>query len=128
MVFLENDTFLLELTRLFQKSKGTGTGQVSIVMKKYNGQDRPTPSLKPKKIKDKKGKVKETIVPKPKVHPVEQHSCLMRAKLHNRKISTVVNSKDVNRFQLAYCNLLKGNMDNLKKLKKTKSKTAKATS
>jgi hypothetical protein len=37
-----------------------------------------------------------------------------------------VHPKDVNRFQQAYCNVLKGNMDGLKKLKKTKTK-AKAT-
>jgi hypothetical protein len=37
-----------------------------------------------------------------------------------------VHPKDVNKFQQAYCNLLKGNVDGLKKLKKTKTK-AKAT-
>jgi hypothetical protein len=37
-----------------------------------------------------------------------------------------VHPKDVNKFQQAYCNLLKGNLDGLKKLKKTKTK-AKAT-
>merc|ERR1711860_377680 len=34
------------------------------------------------------------------------------------------NQKDVNRFQLAYCNLLKSNMDGLKRQKKTKTKKA----
>jgi hypothetical protein len=34
-----------------------------------------------------------------------------------------VHPKDVNKFQQAYCNLLKGNLDGLKKLKKTKTKT-----
>lgn len=33
-----------------------------------------------------------------------------------------IHQKDVNKFQLAYCNLLKGNLDGLKKLKKTKNK------
>jgi hypothetical protein len=37
-----------------------------------------------------------------------------------------VHPKDVNKFQQAYCSLLKGNLDGLKKLKKTKTK-AKAT-
>nr|CAD7198265.1 unnamed protein product [Timema douglasi] len=37
-----------------------------------------------------------------------------------------IHPKDVNKFHQAYCNLLKGNLDGLKKLKKTKTK-AKAT-
>ena len=35
-----------------------------------------------------------------------------------------VHQKDVNKFQLAYCNLLKSNMDGLKRQKKTKTKKA----
>lgn len=34
-----------------------------------------------------------------------------------------VQGRDVNKFQLAYCNLLKGNLDGLKKLKKSKAKS-----
>ena len=49
--------------------------------------------------------------------------CLMRAVFKNEKISTVVHAKDVNKFQLAYCNLLKSNMDGLKRQKKQKSQT-----
>ena len=33
-----------------------------------------------------------------------------------------VNARDVNKFQLAYCNLLKSHMDGLKKHKKVKAK------
>ena len=36
-----------------------------------------------------------------------------------------VHAKDVNKFQLAYCNLLKSNMDGLKRQKKVKAKKAK---
>jgi len=36
-----------------------------------------------------------------------------------------VSSKDVTKFQMAYCNLLKGNMDGLKKVKKVKGKSTK---
>ena len=50
--------------------------------------------------------------------------CLMRAVFKNEKISTVVHAKDVNKFQLAYCNLLKSNMDGLKRQKKQKTKKA----
>lgn len=48
----------------------------------------------------------------------------MRATFKNEKISTVVHAKDVNKFQLAYCNLLKSNMDGLKRQKKQKTKKA----
>jgi len=39
-------------------------------------------------------------------------------------MGTVVHQRDVNKFQLAYCNLLKSNMDGLKRQKKTKLKKA----
>ena len=48
----------------------------------------------------------------------------MRAVYKGEKISTVVNAKDVNKFQMAYCNLLKSNMDGLKRQKKVKTKKA----
>ena len=71
--------------------------------------------------------------------------CLIRANYRTEKISTVVrewrlivlepfgqvvsplqvHAKDVNKFQLAYCNLLKSNMDGLKRQKKVKAKKAK---
>ncbi|CAH8646075.1 unnamed protein product [Heterobilharzia americana] len=41
--------------------------------------------------------------------------CLIRATLGNQKISTVVHQKDMNRFNQAYSNLLKANIDGLKK-------------
>ena len=50
--------------------------------------------------------------------------CLMRVVYKNEKISTIVHAKDVNKFQLAYCNLLKSNMDGLKRQKKQKTKKA----
>lgn len=46
-------------------------------------------------------------------------------------VTSQVNSKDVNRFQMAYANVLKANMDNLKKrdkrTEKSKAKKSKAT-
>ena len=47
-----------------------------------------------------------------------------RAVFGKEKISTVVPAKDVNKFQVAYCNLLKSNMDGLKRQKKQKAKKA----
>ncbi|KAG0421796.1 hypothetical protein HPB47_002335 [Ixodes persulcatus] len=60
------------------------------------------------------------------IQPPAEYKCLLRAHGGPKKISTVINAKDVNRFQLAYANLLKGNIDGLKKKDKKKS-TAKAT-
>ncbi|ELT93540.1 hypothetical protein CAPTEDRAFT_223855 [Capitella teleta] len=54
-----------------------------------------------------------------------EYRCLIRAVLGSKKISTVIAQKDVNKFQLAYCNLLKGNMDGLKKKEKAAKSKAK---
>jgi len=57
-----------------------------------------------------------------------EYKCLIRATLkregkqQKEKISLIVNARDVNKFQLAYCNLLKSHMDGLKKHKKVKAK------
>lgn len=92
---------------MFRKARSQGS--VTLTMKRYDGRTKPTP---------REGR-------KPLPEPSE-YMCLVRATLKNKKISTVVHPKDVNKFQQAYCNLLKGNLDGLKKLKKTKTK-AKAT-
>uniref|UniRef100_A0A7S0HGD2 Signal recognition particle 14 kDa protein n=1 Tax=Hanusia phi TaxID=3032 RepID=A0A7S0HGD2_9CRYP len=51
--------------------------------------------------------------------------CLIRAKLGNHSISTVVPQKDVVKFQAAFSTILKGNMDGLKKPEKKKAKEGK---
>ncbi len=60
-----------------------------------------------------------------------EHKCLFRATNGKKKLSTVISSKDVTKFQMAYANVLKANTDNLKKRgkrdTKSKSKTNKAT-
>uniref|UniRef100_A0A8K9WRS2 Signal recognition particle 14 kDa protein n=1 Tax=Oncorhynchus mykiss TaxID=8022 RepID=A0A8K9WRS2_ONCMY len=72
MVLLENDSFLTELTRLFQKCRTSGS--VAITLKKYDGRTKPVP---------RKG------------HPVNyepaDNKCLLRASDGKKKISTVVN-------------------------------------
>ncbi|XP_031559541.1 signal recognition particle 14 kDa protein-like [Actinia tenebrosa] len=119
MVLLDNDGFLTQLTYLVQKSRTSGS--VYITLKKYNGQTKPKP-------RGSKKMNKLTAVEQD--HHGESR-CLFRATKGNKKISTVVNSKDVNRFQLAYANVLKANMDNLKKrdkkTEKSKAKKSKAT-
>uniref|UniRef100_A0AAA9T1A9 Signal recognition particle 14 kDa protein n=1 Tax=Bos taurus TaxID=9913 RepID=A0AAA9T1A9_BOVIN len=103
-----NAKFLTELTRLFQKCRLSGS--VFITLKKYDGRTKPIP---------RKGSV-EGFEP-------SDNKCLLRATDGKKKISTVVSSKEVNKFQMAYSNLLRANMDGLKKRdKKSKSKKSKA--
>ncbi|KAK4884822.1 hypothetical protein RN001_001093 [Aquatica leii] len=89
MVLLENDLFLSELTKLFQKARMKGS--VLMTFKRYDGRDKPIP---------REGR--------PPLPEPQEHMCLIRAKLKTIKIATVVHQKDINKFQVAYSNLLKG--------------------
>lgn len=60
---------------------------------------------------------------KPPLPVPQEHMCLVRAISRSKKLSTVVHQKDINKFQVAYSSLLKGNLDGLKKLKKPKAKS-----
>ncbi|KAG7204029.1 hypothetical protein KM043_001888 [Ampulex compressa] len=102
MVLLENDLFLVELTKLFDKSRFSGSVVLSI--KRFNGHNKPVP---------REGR--------PPLTMPSEFLCLVRASLRSKKISTVIHSKDVNKFQQAYWSLLKTNINGLKKLKKIKS-------
>ncbi|NXE34645.1 SRP14 protein, partial [Ptilorrhoa leucosticta] len=100
--------FLTELTRLFQKCRTSGS--VFITLKKYDGRTKPVP---------RKGHV-ESFEP-------ADNKCLLRATDGKKKISTVV-SDNFKLERLAYSNLLRANMDGLKKKdKKSKAKKSKAT-
>ncbi|NWU79647.1 SRP14 protein, partial [Onychorhynchus coronatus] len=100
--------FLTELTRLFQKCRTSGS--VFITLKKYDGRTKPVP---------RKGNV-ESFEP-------ADNKCLLRATDGKKKISTVV-SDSFELERLAYSNLLRANMDGLKKKdKKSKTKKSKAT-
>jgi signal recognition particle subunit SRP14 len=124
-MLLENDLFLSKLTLMFDKSRTKG--HVSLCMKRYRYDGRNRPDPKPRKYGKKNSKQQYLAkLPPPSEPPHEpsEYMCLIRAVLNNEKISTVVHAKDVNRFQLAYCNLLKSNMDGLKRQKKQKTKKA----
>uniref|UniRef100_A0A8D0CRT2 Signal recognition particle 14 kDa protein n=1 Tax=Sander lucioperca TaxID=283035 RepID=A0A8D0CRT2_SANLU len=106
---LQLENFLTELTRLFQKCRTSGS--VVITLKKYDGRTKPAP---------RKGHT-ESFEP-------ADNKCLIRASEGKKKISTVVSTKEVIKFQMAYSNLLRAHMDGLKKKdKKSKSKKTKAT-
>lgn len=113
MVLLENDAFLTELTSLYQKTRNSGS--VNLTMKKYDGRTKPRPKL---------GK-KKRVKPPSQLEPIHEDLCLIRASNGKQKISTIVNAKDVNRFQMAYTSVLRANFDALKKRdrKKTKATT-----
>jgi len=102
---LENDPFLTELTKLFKKTQQTGS--IFITMKRFVVSD----------VKKKGGSEKG------------EAACLVRVTgPGNVKLSTVLKSKDVVRFQREYSTLMKAHMDGLKKReKKSKSKTKKVT-
>uniref|UniRef100_A0A663MLF1 Signal recognition particle 14 kDa protein n=1 Tax=Athene cunicularia TaxID=194338 RepID=A0A663MLF1_ATHCN len=70
-----------ELTRLFQKCRTSGS--VFITLKKYDGRTKPVP---------RKGHA-ESFEP-------ADNKCLLRATDGKKKISTVVSSKEVNKFQM----------------------------
>ncbi|MFH4977464.1 hypothetical protein AB6A40_004173 [Gnathostoma spinigerum] len=94
----DNDRFLVELSKMFQKSRLGGPQAVTITLKYYDGRTKPHP--------------KNTT----ETHPSKSDDlCLFRASLGKKKISTVVHAKEVNKFQLAYASILKSNMDSLKK-------------
>ncbi|XP_023613231.1 signal recognition particle 14 kDa protein isoform X3 [Myotis lucifugus] len=91
MVLLESEQFLTELTRLFQKCRLSGS--VFITLKKWcvfladDGRTKPIP---------RKGSV-EGFEP-------SDNKCLLRATDGKKKISTVVSSKEVNKFQMvSFC-------------------------
>lgn len=108
MVLLDNEQFLSELTKFYQKAKTSGT--VLVTMKRYDGRTKPVPRAEKKSISQ---------LPEP-----QEYKCLMRANMGSKKISTVVSAKDVNRFQLAYSNLIRGNIE-LKKKEKKSDKSSK---
>ncbi|CAB3977358.1 signal recognition particle 14 kDa [Paramuricea clavata] len=85
MVLLENEAFLTRLTYLYNKTRTSGT--VWITMKAYNGRTKPIPR---RKKKDKNALLEMEG---------SESKCLIRATNGKKKISTVINSKDVNRFQ-----------------------------
>lgn len=108
MLFENYESFLSELTKLFQLGTVKGNS-VNITIKRYDGRT----TRNPRKSNDK---------PKPGGKPVTsldskptEFRCLIRAKLKSKKISVAVSAKDMNKFQVSYSNLIKGNVHILKK-------------
>lgn len=108
MVLLDNDQFLFELNKLFERSKSQEKGSVMITAKKMPGED--------KYLRKK--------APKVKAPP----ACIFRATLGKSKISTTVAADQLEKFNAGYRVTLVSNMDSLKKKDKSKKRNkAKAT-
>lgn len=124
-MLLDNDHFLLELTKLFQQQRLKNAGSLALTMKRYDGHTKPKAQLTKKQRLEQKNASTPTVTAtahSPTTHEPTEYKCLVRAVFGSKKLSTVVAAKDINRFQLAYANLLKANMDTLKK----KAKESKA--
>ncbi|KAL5106230.1 Signal recognition particle 14 kDa protein [Taenia crassiceps] len=85
-----------------------------VTMKRHDGRTKPIP----KKRGDQAVRAVNS----------GENCCLIRATLGNKKISTLVYQRDMNRFNQAYANVIKANIDGLKKRdKRSGGKTAAAT-
>merc|ERR1712156_1361652 len=122
MVLLEGDQFLSRLTLMFDKARSKG--HVQLTMKRYDGKTKPTPRPDEKKTSQKSKQSKPRSESTSSHHGDPEFMCLIRAVYRSEKITTVVHQRDINKFQLAYCNLLKSHMDGLKRQKKAKTKKA----
>ena len=129
-MLLESDHFLLELTKLFQQQRLKNVGSLSLTMKRFDGRAKPTAKLtKKQRLEQKKTGATSTSPPSTPTtaHETIEYKCLVRANYGSKKLSTVVSAKDINRFQLVYANLLKANMDTLKKKAKENKSAGQAS-
>ena len=128
------------MSKLFAVNQTKG-GSIYITMKRIDTSKKPTPKQrrpivvpKGKGGKQQAKKVVSKIPPPAVIDPDQplEHMCLIRVCNNSRKISTIVKASDVNKFQQAYSNLLRGNLYGLKKKKEKKksgnsNKKSKAT-
>ncbi|MCP9260808.1 hypothetical protein DINM_003960 [Dirofilaria immitis] len=107
MTLLDNDHFLVELAKLFQKCRTSSQNTITLTLKHCE-------FLKTKEIEEHLGPDKALSKNEAQQSLKGEDLCLFRVKFGDKKISTVVHAKEVNKFQLAYAGILKANMDNLK--------------
>lgn len=127
MLYTNHDSFLSELSKLFEAGRNESKS-LWITMKRYDGRTTRNPRKpndKPKR--PKKGSSKTPICEGGDLKP-DEYKCLIRARLGNRKISAAIGQKDMNKFQLSYSNLIKGNIYGLKKQKTTATSSGPSTS
>ncbi|CUT99547.1 signal recognition particle 14 kda protein [Echinococcus multilocularis] len=98
-MLLDNDAFLSALTKMFAESKSGKS--LFITMKRHDGRTKPVPRKKGNQV--------------PRASTSGENCCLMRVTLGSKKISTLIYQRDMNRFNQAYANVIKANIDGLKK-------------
>uniref|UniRef100_A0A0N4ZPE5 Signal recognition particle 14 kDa protein n=1 Tax=Parastrongyloides trichosuri TaxID=131310 RepID=A0A0N4ZPE5_PARTI len=98
MVLLDNDAFIVKLSDLMMKTRLGGPSIVNLTIKQYDGRTKPR-SHDP---------AKALLEPKKKL-------CLFRATIGSKKISTVVEPENVERFHETYASVVRGNANSLQK-------------
>ncbi|CAB4401660.1 signal recognition particle, SRP9/SRP14 subunit [Rhizophagus irregularis] len=122
MTFLDNDLFLTQLVKLFEKTKPTSKKKVYLTMKRYTWESLKTKKERKETEKSNasdKQSVKEELQ---KEVDDKEYSCLVRAVYGNFKISTLVSPSDTDKFITGYSNILKVHMDSMKKKERKKEK------
>lgn len=113
------DSFLFEVSKFFEIGRSQNK-LVTISMKPYDGRT----GRNPRKSNDKpNGNKPDKQRNSRKQQPSEQSQaaqpteskCLLRARVGKKKVSFAIASKDINKFQQSYSNLIKGNIYGLKK-------------
>lgn len=105
MGLLDNDAFLFELNKLYVRAKNAGKGSVVVTCKKF-------PTTPRKAGKKKAAEADAAAAGGGHKGP---GTCLFRATLGKKKISTTVDAKELEKFQGVFATTLKTNMDALKK-------------
>ena len=112
MLHTNQDSFLSELSKIFESGRQKKKS-VWVTMKRYDGRTTRNPRKpndKPKKNSKSSVSLQRTTAAVP-----AQYKCLIRARIGNKKISTAIAQKEINKFQQSYSNLIKGNIYGLKK-------------
>ncbi|CAD5224420.1 unnamed protein product [Bursaphelenchus okinawaensis] len=128
MTLLDQHLFLNNLEKYFIKSRQGGPPAVRLTIKPYDGRTKPAPRSAEKQAKLGK-RAKKTQKRKRAEEPPKENLCLIRAKIGDEHISTVLRAKEVNRFHIQYMGLLREHMNTLQKPakeKKTARRVAKA--
>eukprot|EP00271_Cylindrocystis_brebissonii_P006219 TRINITY_DN18903_c0_g1_i1.p1 TRINITY_DN18903_c0_g1~~TRINITY_DN18903_c0_g1_i1.p1 ORF type:complete len:159 (+),score=38.69 TRINITY_DN18903_c0_g1_i1:351-827(+) len=137
MVVLDPDPFLNELTKLFEKTKTSGTVLVTFKAsnlrprkrrKSGKGGDKASAQaskpLAESEAEDEGGEGGSGEGPMDVDKGEPPVVCLIRVTDGKRKFSTSVSAKDHVRFQAAYATVLRAHMDALKKKEKKDKKKA----
>ncbi|EXX63259.1 hypothetical protein RirG_153930 [Rhizophagus irregularis DAOM 197198w] len=87
MTFLDNDLFLTQLVKLFEKTKPTSKKKVYLTMKRYTWESLKTKKERKETEKSNASDKQEELQ---KEVDDKEYSCLVRAVYGNFKISTLV--------------------------------------